>query len=159
LSIVIDNLDISDPTIASTVLEIQLRSYRVEAELIGSHALPPLMETIEDLRACGEQFLGTFVDDRLAGFVSWKFDGETIDIHRLAVDPSFFRRGIGVALVRAVLSEQPNARRSIVQTGAANEPAKALYRGEGFVEVGERDVGAGVRVALFERKLQATSSS
>jgi ribosomal protein S18 acetylase RimI-like enzyme len=159
LSIVIDNLEISDPTVASTVLDVQRRSYRVEAELIGSDALPPLNETIEDLRACGEQFLGTFVDERLAGFVSWKFDGETIDIHRVAVDPHFFRRGIGVALVRAALSAEPDARRSVVRTGAANEPAKALYRGEGFTELGEREVRGGVRVALFERQLHAASSS
>jgi ribosomal protein S18 acetylase RimI-like enzyme len=159
LSILIDNLQITDPAVASTVLDVQRRSYRVEAELIGSHALPPLTETIEELRASGERFLGALVDDRLAGFVSWKFDGKTIDIHRLAVDPDFFRHGIGVALVRAVLSEQPHARRAVVQTGAANEPAKALYRGEGFVDVGEREVGDGVRVALFERQLQVGSSS
>jgi ribosomal protein S18 acetylase RimI-like enzyme len=159
LSIVIDTLDITDPAVASTVLEIQRRSYRVEATLIGSATIPPLTETADELRACGEIFLGAFVDDRLAGIVSWKYDGETIDIHRLAVDPAFFRRGIGVALVRAVLSAQPDARRAIVQTGAANEPAKVLYRGEGFVELGERDVGGDVRVALFERRLQAASSS
>jgi ribosomal protein S18 acetylase RimI-like enzyme len=159
LSIVIDTLDITNRAVAATVLEIQRRSYRVEAELIGSDTIPPLTETADELRTSGENFLGAFVDDRLAGIVSWKFAGETIDIHRLAVDPSFFRRGIGVALVRAVLSAEPDAQRAIVQTGAANAPAKALYRGEGFVELDEREVGGGVRVALFERKLQAASSS
>jgi ribosomal protein S18 acetylase RimI-like enzyme len=137
------------------VLELQRRSYRVEAELIGTDAIPPLTETVDELRTSEEKFLGAFVDDRLAGVVSWKFDGKTIDIHRLAVEPSFFRRGIGVALVRAALASEPGARRSIVQTGAANEPAKALYRGEGFVEIGEREVGDGVRVARFERKHEA----
>ncbi|MDX6490389.1 MAG: hypothetical protein QOD43_634 [Gaiellaceae bacterium] len=137
------------------VLELQRRSYRVEAELIGTDTIPPLIETVHGLRTSEENFLGAFVDDRLTGVVSWKFDGETIDIHRLAIDPSFFRRGIGVALVRAVLSAEPNARRSIVQTGAANEPAKALYRGEGFVEIGQREVGDGVRVARFERRHEA----
>jgi len=159
LSIVIDHLDITDPAVASTVLDIQRRSYRVEAHLIGSDTIPPLTETVEELRTCGENFLGASVDDQLAGIVSWKFDGETIDIHRLAVDPPFFRRGVGVALVRAVLSVESAARRAIVQTGAVNEPAKALYRGEGFVQVDEREVGDGVRVALFERQLHATSSS
>jgi ribosomal protein S18 acetylase RimI-like enzyme len=134
------------------VLGIQRRSYRVEASLIGSDAIPPLTESVDELRACGERFVGALVDDRLAGIVSWKFEGETIDIHRLAVDPAFFRRGIGVALVRAVLASEPRAQRTIVQTGAVNDPAKALYRGEGFVEVGEREVGGGVRVSLFERK-------
>ena len=153
----IERLDITDARVAAIVLDVQRRSYRVEAELIRSEAIPALTETIEDLRACGEEFLGTFVDDRLAGFVSWKFDGETIDIHRLAVDPDFFRRGIGVALVRAAVTAEPDARRAIVQTGAANDPAKALYRGEGFVDVGEREVGDGIRVALFERQIDSSS--
>jgi ribosomal protein S18 acetylase RimI-like enzyme len=159
LSIDIDTLEINDPGVAETVLAVQRRSYRVEAELIGSDAIPPLTETVDELRACGELFLGAFVDDRLAGVVSWKFDGETVDIHRLAVDPDFFRRGIGVTLVRAALAAEAGAQRAIVQTGAANEPAKALYRGEGFVEIDQREVVGGVRVALFERQLQAASSS
>jgi ribosomal protein S18 acetylase RimI-like enzyme len=131
----------------------------VEAELIGTDAIPPLTETEEELRRCGERFLGAFLDDRLAGIVSWKFDGETVDVHRLAVDPEFFRRGIGVALVRAVGAAEPEAQRVIVQTGAGNDPAKALYRGEGFVEIGEREVGGGVRVSLFERKRDRASGS
>ena len=140
------------------VLQLQRRSYRVEAELIGTDGIPPLTETAEELRTCGERFVGAFLDDRLAGIVSWKFDGETVDVHRLAVDPEFFRRGIGVALVRAVVSEEPKAQRTIVQTGAENDPAKALYRGEGFVEVGEREVGGGVRVSLFERNRASGSN-
>ena len=159
IAVAIAPLDVTDPAVAAIVLEIQRRSYRVEAGLIGSDAIPPLTEAADALRVCGEQFLGAFVEDQLAGFTSWKLDGKTIDIHRLAVDPSFFRRGIGVALVRAVLSTEPNARRAIVQTGAANKPAKALYRREGFVEAGEREVADGVRVALFELQLQADSSS
>jgi ribosomal protein S18 acetylase RimI-like enzyme len=152
IAAVIAHLDITDPAVASTVLALQRRSYRVEADLIGTDAIPPLTETEEELRTCAERFLGAFLDDRLAGIVSWKFDGETVDVHRFAVDPPFFRRGIGVALVRAVVSAEPGAQRTIVQTGAGNEPAKALYRSEGFVEIGEREVGGGVRVTLFERK-------
>jgi HAD superfamily hydrolase (TIGR01509 family) len=152
LPTVITDLDITDPAIASAVLELQRRSYRVEADLIGTDAIPPLKETEEELQTCGERFLGAFLDDRLAGIVSWKFDGETVDVHRLAVDPAFFRRGIGLSLVRAVVSAEPGAQRTIVQTGAENDPAKALYRGEGFAEIGEREVGGGVRVSLFERK-------
>jgi ribosomal protein S18 acetylase RimI-like enzyme len=146
-------IDIADPSVAARVLALQRRSYRVEAELIGSDAIPPLRETVAELQVCGERFLGAFVDDRLAGIVSWKLDGETIDLHRLAVDVPFFRRGVGVALVRAALAKEPQANRAVVQTGATNEPAKALYRREGFSELGQREVAPGVRVALFERTL------
>ena len=150
----IEAIDVGDPVVATDVLALQRRSYRVEAEAIGFDAIPPLVESLEQLQACCEHFLGAFVEDRLAGIVSWKLVGETLDLHRLAVDPAFFRRGIGAALVRAALAAEPHATRAIVQTGAANEAAKLLYRREGFADAGEREVAPGLRVALFERSLR-----
>jgi ribosomal protein S18 acetylase RimI-like enzyme len=105
------------------------------------------------LQTCGETFLGAFVDGVLAGFISWKLDGETLDIHRLVVDPDHFRRGIGSALVREALAANAGMRRAIVQTGAANEPAKALYLREGFTPVDEIEPVPGLRVARFWRQL------
>jgi ribosomal protein S18 acetylase RimI-like enzyme len=146
-------LDLADAGVAREVLELQRRSYAVEARLIGSDRIPPLHESLDDLQACGETFLGAYVDGRLAAVVSWKFDGATIDLHRLAVCPRFFRRGIGAALVRAALRSEPEARRAIAQTGAANEPAKELYRREGFTEVGDDEVLPGLWITRFEREL------
>jgi ribosomal protein S18 acetylase RimI-like enzyme len=146
-------LDLADAEVAAVVLELQRRSYAVEARLIGSDRLPPLHESFEELQTCEETFLGAYVDGQLAAVVSWKFDGATIDIHRLAVDPDSFRRGVGAALVRAALGSEPEARRAIVQTGAANEPAKELYRGEGFAAVGEREVLPGLWITQFERTI------
>jgi ribosomal protein S18 acetylase RimI-like enzyme len=147
-------LDLADASVAARVLELQRRSYEVEARLIGSDRIPPLHESLEELQACGETFLGAYVEGRLAAVVSWRFDGATIDLHRLAVLPDFFRRGIGVALLRAALRSEPRARRAIAQTGAANEPAKQLYRGEGFAELGDREVLPGLWISQFERRLK-----
>jgi ribosomal protein S18 acetylase RimI-like enzyme len=148
-------LDVRDEAVAAEILKLQRAAYRHEAELIGSDAIPPLRETLEELQASGERFLGAFVDEQLAGVVSWKLDGGVLDIHRLAVAPAVFRRGIGTALVRAVLGAEPSAARAVVQTGALNAPAKALYAREGFREAGEREVAPGLRVTLFERGLSS----
>jgi ribosomal protein S18 acetylase RimI-like enzyme len=147
------HLDINDPATAEAVLALQRRAYRVEADLIGSQAIPPLRETLEELQACGESFLGAFIDGRLAAAISWRFDAATIDIHRLIVDPDQFRRGLGTALVRSLLESEPGAARAIVQTGAENEPAAALYLREGFQRVDEVSLG-GVRVARFAKHLR-----
>jgi ribosomal protein S18 acetylase RimI-like enzyme len=147
-------LDLADATVAREILDLQRRAYRVEAALIGSDASPSLQESLRELQECGEEFLGAFVGDRLVGSTSWRFDGETIDVHRLVVDPAYFRRGIGAALVRAVLAVNPDATRAIVQTGAANEPAKALYRREGFRIVDEVEPVPGLRVARFAKRLR-----
>jgi ribosomal protein S18 acetylase RimI-like enzyme len=147
------HLDIEHPETAEAVLALQRRAYRVEADLIGSEGIPPLRETLEELQACGESFLGAVVEGRLAAAISWRFDAATIDIHRLVVDPDQFRRGLGSALVRSLLEREPGAARAIVQTGADNEPATALYLREGFERVDEVSLG-GVRVARFAKHLR-----
>ena len=92
--------------------------------------------------------------DGVAGAISWKLEGDTIDLHRLVVDPGHFRRGVGAALVRAALAAEPTARRAIVQTGAANAPAAALYLQEGFTRAGEAEPVPGLRVARFTKRLR-----
>jgi ribosomal protein S18 acetylase RimI-like enzyme len=147
-------LDLSDASLASELLTLQRRAYRVEADLIGAEEIPPLRETLAELQACGETFLGARVEGALAGAISWRVDGETIDLHRLVVDPAHFRKGVGLALVRAALAAEPRARCAIVQTGASNEPARALYQREGFMPVDEVEPTPGLRVARFTKRLQ-----
>lgn len=147
-------MDISDLDVAREVLELQRVAYRVEADLIGSDEIPALRETLTELQNCGETFLGIRIGGLLAGAVSWRFDGETVDLHRLVVSPSYFRKGLGLTLVRSAVSAEPTARRAIVQTGAANRPATALYSREGFVAVGELEPVVGLRVACFSKQLR-----
>ncbi len=146
-------LDIGDRAVATDLLELQRRAYRVEAELIGSDGIPPLTETLDELGASGETFFGAFVDGVLAGAVSWRVEAGTLDLHRLVVDPERFRSGIGTALVRAALQAERGARRAVVQTGAANDPAKRLYLREGFEEVEDVEVVPGLWVTRFARDL------
>jgi ribosomal protein S18 acetylase RimI-like enzyme len=147
----VTRLDVAEPAVAEAVLALQRRAYRVEADLVGFDTIPPLRESPAELQSCGETFLAAVVDGTLAGLVSWKRVADTLDLHRLVVDPAFFRVGIGRALVRAAEASEVGVRRVIVQTGAANEPAKALYRSEGFHEAGQREVVPGFWVTLFEK--------
>jgi ribosomal protein S18 acetylase RimI-like enzyme len=146
-------LDITNRETAQAVLQLQRLAYRVEAKLIGSDGIPPLWETLEELRACGEEFLGALVKGDLVGAISWRFSADTIDIHRLVVHPAHFRRGIASALVDAALEIEPTAKHAVVQTGAQNAPAAALYLREGFEQIEELELG-GVRVSRFAKRLR-----
>lgn len=147
-------LDLLDTRVASALLALQRRAYQVEAGLIGSHDIPPLRETLEELQSSGETFLGVLVGGRVVGAVSYRLIGDTIDLHRLFVDPTHFRGRIGTTLVRAALTAEAAATRAIVQTGADNEPARALYRREGFEQTDELEVVPGLRVARFSKRLR-----
>ncbi|WP_201379417.1 N-acetyltransferase [Ktedonobacter sp. SOSP1-52] len=138
-------------TQAQELLEMQRAAYLIEAELIGSFAIPALQEDLETLQNSDEIFYGYWIDDRLAGAISYKKEGGLLDIYRLVVHPSYFRRGIGKALVSFVEGVEEGRERIIVSTGARNLPAKRLYEGLGFSEIGEREVIPGLWITLFEK--------
>jgi ribosomal protein S18 acetylase RimI-like enzyme len=154
----ITQLDITDWALAEQVLKVQLPAYRVEADLIGFDGIPALKDTVQTLAACGETFMGYFEEGGLAGAVSYKemppVDGEPIiiDIHRLVVHPAFFRKGIGTALLRHLLDQyEKRAALFIVRTGARNIPAKLLYTGMGFVDMGDMEVAPGIMLTRLEK--------
>src|SRR6476646_1831606 len=95
-------LDLSDPGTLRRLRDLQRASYAVEAELIGFDGIPALHESLEELRDCGESFLGLDDETGLAGAVSWvRLQDGTLDICRLMVHPRAHRRGIATALLDA----------------------------------------------------------
>ncbi|MFE2755530.1 GNAT family N-acetyltransferase [Actinosynnema sp. NPDC059335] len=139
-------LDLSDDDTVAAVREIARQSYAVEAELIGSTAIPALHESVEDIRTLPLRWLGGYVDNGLVAFVGYaKVDG-VLDIDRLCVAPSHFRLGFARRLVEQVMAEGGPA---IVSTAAANAPAIALYEGLGFRLVDTVVVEGGLRIAQF----------
>ncbi len=145
-------VDVSDESAAREVLAVQRAAYAVEAELIGFPELPMLHETLDELRASDETFLGAYEDGRLVGVVSWDvLEDGTVDVFRLVVDPAAHRRGVASLLLESLAAWRPTDR-TIVSTGSANAPALALYARYGFVPVGEREVAPGVRLTDLERR-------
>ncbi|MGZ2356857.1 GNAT family N-acetyltransferase [Streptomyces sp. 372A] len=145
-------LDLADPGTLRQLWDLQRASYAVEARLIGFDGLPPLHESLEQLRACDESFLGVREESELVGAVGWaRLPNGALDICRLVVHPVAHRRGIATVLLDALDSIEP-AQLAVVSTGAANLPALALYRRRGFVPVGERQVAPGLTITELERR-------
>jgi ribosomal protein S18 acetylase RimI-like enzyme len=71
-----------------------------------------------------------------------------LDLHRLVVDPSCAQRGLGRALVQHLLDAHPD-RPAVVSTGRDNAPARRLYEGLGFAEVGTVEVLPGLQVVRY----------
>ena len=147
----IHKLNIHDENEARRVLDLQHRSYRVEARLVGSDNLPPLKDTIATLQRCGETFYGFFAGEELTAVISHKRYGELLDIHRLFVSPDHFRAGRASALLLFVENAETGIERTIVSTGSLNTPARKLYVAHGFEWVGESEVALGLFVTRYEK--------
>lgn len=143
-------LDHHDRELAGRIRDLQRASYAVEAELIGFNQMPALVETTSDIERLDLIVLGAVERGTLRGVLGYRRDADVVDIDRLAVDPEHFRNGIGRALLEELHQRELDADRFEVSTGAANEPAIALYRAVGY-RLKRSEVSRGVRLVHLER--------
>ncbi|GIX59035.1 N-acetyltransferase [Bacillus paranthracis] len=136
---------------ATSILNIQIPAYEIEAKYINSTAIPRLYDTVADIQSCDEIFYGYFYEDTLAGFISFKIDEEEVDIHRLVVSPDHFHKGIATKLLLYVFDMFSPSKTYIVQTGKGNTPALSLYKKHGFIEVKEIILPDGVVLTSLEK--------
>ncbi|WP_338754535.1 GNAT family N-acetyltransferase [Bacillus sp. FJAT-52991] len=147
----IKELDITNRKVAEEVLNVQLLSYQIEADIIGFSDLPPLKDTVETLQPCGETFFGYFINEELCGAISIKIEKDMVDIHRLIVHPKHFRKGIAEKLLN-IIEKKQEVEKVIVSTGSKNTPAVQFYLKHGFQVVEEIKVNEHLSLTRFEKK-------
>ena len=90
-----------------------------------------------DALAAGYHYLAARERGSLIGYAGLARAGSEAEVHTLAVAPAHQGRGIGRALLRALLDHAVGAT-VFLEVRTDNEPAIALYRSEGFVVIGTR---------------------
>ncbi|WP_284638114.1 GNAT family N-acetyltransferase [Paenibacillus silviterrae] len=148
----IRELEITKKEVAEQVLAVQIPAYTVEAEIIEFHGIPQLSESIDSLSKSDENFYGYFSNGELIGVISYTVDIEIIDIHRLVVLPSFFRRGIARKLLDFIEALEKDANIFLVSTGKKNIPAKNLYLSNGYKQIYDKEVAPGIALSYFKKK-------
>lgn len=150
----ITKLSLQDDDMVDQIWRLQHIAYRLEAEKIGFYDIPPLLDTHETLKNCGEVFYGCLGDDgELLGAVATKAEAPgSLTLMRMMVHPDHFRKGIAGNLIRYVLDAHAGTPLFIVSTGAKNEPAVALYRKFGFEPFDTFEVAPGVELTIFHRR-------
>ena len=147
----ISALNHREPPVAARIHAILFAAYRVEAALLQAEVFPPLSRTRGDVRRSANEFFGYLARRRIVGILELEAGGASgapVTIAALGVEPGYFRRGIGRALVRFALARVNGAVR--VTTGAGNEPALALYRQFGFRVVGRSRSAHGIELVDLE---------
>ena len=130
---------ISEYRPTARLLAVQHAAYAIEAKIIGDDRIPPLSETLEELRAQPLRWAGAFDEgELLVGAVAWEETVDEMDINRLVVDPGAHRRGVGRALVEEVMTRAdgrrivcPPAGTTLRRAGCTSGWGSCLGRGRG----------------------------
>ena len=149
----IKKIDITNLKLAEEVLNIQIPSYKVEAEIIDFYDLPPLKDTAYTLQQCGETFFGYYLNEELCGVISIKVENSIIDIHRLMVHPKHFKKGIAKMLLDFIENDIERFETIIVSTGSKNTPAVTFYLKNGFSKTEEVRISERLSLTYFKKEI------
>jgi ribosomal protein S18 acetylase RimI-like enzyme len=143
------------PADAGELLTLQRAAYLAEAAIYDDFRLPPLTETLAEIRTAvtGLTVLKAVIGTRIVGAARGRVTGDTCEVGRLAVAPDLQGIGIGTSLVRAIEDRFPGVRRYELFTGKRSEANIRLYERLGYREIADREHP----VLIFLEKVVGTS--
>ncbi len=119
---------------AEEVLSLQKLAYKSEAEIYNDFTIPPLIQTLEEIKKDFENqiVLKATIDRKIRGSVRAFAREETCYIGRLIVHPDFQNRGVGTKLMGKIEEIFEEAKRFELFTGHKSEKNLYLYQKLGY---------------------------
>jgi ribosomal protein S18 acetylase RimI-like enzyme len=116
------------------ILELQKLAFLSEAEFYNDFNIPPLTQTLEELKSnfAVKIFLKAEVEGRIVGSVIGYQVGDTGYIERLIVHPDYQGQGIGTELMGEIESLLGQVQRFELFTGYKSERNINLYERLGY---------------------------
>jgi ribosomal protein S18 acetylase RimI-like enzyme len=151
LSVTIKRADVRD---AEEILALQKLAFQSEAELYNDYTLPPLTQTLEEMRADFEKqvILKASIDGRVVGSVRAQMKSQgTCYVGRLVVHPDFQNRGIGTRLMDEIEGVFSQAERFELFTGHRSENTLHLYHKLGYREFKRERVSDDLTLVFLEK--------
>ena len=138
---------------AEAILSLQRLAFQSQARLYDDHSLPPLTQTLEELRDdFGDHtFLIAEVDGRIVGSVRGAVRDGTCHVGRLVVHPDLQNQGIGTRLMKAVEKEFSAAERFALFTGHRSEKSLYLYQKLGYRMLKSETVSRDLKLIYMEK--------
>ncbi|MCG5212494.1 GNAT family N-acetyltransferase [Streptosporangium soli] len=127
---------------AGEILTLQRAAYVTEAQLYGDPFIPPLVESVDQIRKIiGDGTVLKAVEGgRIIGSVRGRLAGATCLVGRLVVAPDAQGRGVGGALLAALHDDLAEAAVFDLFTGHLSDGNLRLYRRHGYRETGRERV-------------------
>jgi len=143
--------DIKD---AKKILSLQRVAYQSEAKIYQDYTIPPLTETIEEIKSnfATQTFLKATDDkDNIIGSVRARCDNVSCFINRLIVHPEWQGKGVGTRLLIAIEDHFSSAKRYELFTGSKSVGNIRLYKRLGYKPFREQVVNAFLSLTYLEK--------
>jgi ribosomal protein S18 acetylase RimI-like enzyme len=138
---------------AEAILALQKLAYRSEAEIYDDFQIPPLRQTLAELRQdiASQLVLKATLGGRIVGSVRGHEREGTCHIGRLIVDPACQNRGIGRQLMAAIEERFLGVRLYELFTGHRSERTLALYRKLGYLAFRSEAASDALAIVYLEK--------
>ncbi len=148
--LVISQADESD---LPEVLAVQKTAYQSESELYNDPSLPPLQQTLEQLREAfkTQTLFKAVINGKVVGSIRGYVAEGTGHISRLSVHPYFQSKGVGKKLVAAIETRLADAKRFEVFTWHKSKRNLALYGKLGYKEFKTDQLNSAVNRVYLEK--------
>jgi ribosomal protein S18 acetylase RimI-like enzyme len=133
---------------------LQKLAYHTEAILYNDWSIPPLTQTLAELRAefADWKILKACRGNRIIGSVRAIERKSICSIGRLMVHPKHQRQGIGGRLMQTIESMFPEAAKFELFTGSKSEGNIRLYERLGYCSSRSERLSANLSLVFFEKR-------
>ncbi|MFX1260084.1 MAG: GNAT family N-acetyltransferase [Promethearchaeota archaeon] len=135
------------------ILELQKVAYRSEAEIYNDFSIPPLHQTLEEIRNefSSTLFLKALINNKIIGSVRAYRDKDTCFIGKLIVHPSYQNQGIGTLLIKKIENIFIYVDRFELFTGFKSEKNLHLYQKLGYKIFKSEELNENVKLLYLEK--------
>lgn len=148
--VVIETADLED---AEEILALQKLAYLSEAEIYRDYNIPPLVQTLDEIRGDFEEhmYLKAVHDGMIIGSVRGTQIRGTCHIGRLVVHPEFQNQGIGSQLMGAIEGKFNAIERYELFTGERSDKNLHLYHKLGYRTIRSEGLSEKVTLVIMEK--------
>ena len=143
----------ADLSHAEEILVLQKEAYLSEAEIYQDFQIPPLQQTVEEIRQeiQSQTILAAIINEQIVGSVRAYLQEDTCYIGKLIVNPDYQNHGLGKQLLGAIEAEFTHCKRYELFTGHLSLKNLYLYQKTGYRIIRQDPVNQSLTMIFLEK--------